>query len=102
MEMENVASGLSYESVLVNHGDLDSLVGQLMQYIEATYSDKEQREAHKRICKTMTREWLNHLYQWQKGWEIAVHVNPNSREAKEDWSIRYEVGKSQSCNPVQV
>jgi hypothetical protein len=100
--MENVASGLSYESILVNHGDLDCLVGQIMQYIEATYSDKEQREAHKRICKTTIREWLNHLYEWQKGWEIAVHVNPKSRQVSDEWSARYKVGDNQSGSPIEA
>lgn len=77
------------QKALVDHADLDSLIGMLMQHIEATFIDKEQREAQKSIIKTMTREWLRHIYEWEKGWEVAVHINPNSRSTSDDWSNRY-------------
>jgi len=61
---------------LIDHGDLSNLIGQLMQYIEATYQDKEQRDAHKRLVKVACRDWLSGIYDWQDGWNIKFCVNP--------------------------
>ena len=99
-EMENyklssgfVTSGanLGFEKALVDHQDLDSLIGQLMQYIEATYQDKEQREAQKGIVKRLCRDWLTHIYDWEKGWEVAFHVNPVEKadESTDTWTSKY-------------
>lgn len=86
-----VTSGanLGNTKALVDHGDLDSLIGRLMQYIEATYQDKEQRDAQKGIVKSLAREWLTHIYDWQYGWEIAFHVNPDNRKTEDEWTSRF-------------
>jgi len=95
VELSNgyVTSGanLGTQKALVDHQDLDSLIGRMMQYIEATYQDKEQREAHKGIVKAMCREWLTHIYDWERGWEIAFHVNPSNRveDSNDVWTSKY-------------
>ena len=48
--------------VLVSHSELDTLVGRLMQMCDLT-GDMEQRKALKSTIKTITREWLDELYQ---------------------------------------
>ena len=93
--MDSVTTG----RVLIDHSHLSNLIGQLMQYIEATYQDKEQREAHKGIVKNICREWLTHQYEWQKGWEVAYHVNPNNKISNVDgtnvteWTNKYIIGE---------
>lgn len=85
-----VCSGIEIGTVkaLVDHSDLDSLIGQLMQHIEATYQDKEQREAQKNIVKRLCREWLVHIYEWQEGWEVSLNVNPkHSKELTSKYII---------------
>lgn len=37
---------------------VDSLVGKLLTYIEATYSDPQQRKAHKDIVKQLVYNWF--------------------------------------------
>jgi len=89
-------SSLKSERVLIDHEDLSSLVGQLMQYIEATYSDIEQRNAHKGIVKNICRDWLNDYYKWQKGWSVMFNVNPNESDessASMPSYIKYVIGE---------
>ena len=88
-----VTSGanIRIQKSLVDHGDLDNLIGQLMNYVEATYQDKEQRDAHKRLVKRVCREWLQHIYEWQRGWEIAFSVNPKEKKTDSDWTNTYKI-----------
>jgi len=37
--------------------ELSVLVGKLLTYVEATYSDQEQRKAHKRLIKETIYTW---------------------------------------------
>ena len=104
-----VTSGanLGIEKALVDHQDLDSLIGRLMQYIEATYQDKEQREAQKGLVKGLCREWLTHIYDWESGWEVAFHVNPNERPENSApiWTSKYRIGveeDDEANEPIKI
>jgi hypothetical protein len=44
-----------------NFADENRLVGKLLTYIDATYSDKEQREAHKNIVKDVVYGYCQDL-----------------------------------------
>jgi len=99
-EPENVKFGNNYVTsldnikmikVLVDHGDLDDLIGRLMNYVEATYQDKEQRDAHKRLVKRVCREWLDSVYKWENGWEIAFSVDPEEKKTESDWTNTYKI-----------
>lgn len=55
--MSKVSEGYSKFGSLINFTDIDSLVGQLLTYVDATYQDLEQRNAHKSIVKRTVRNW---------------------------------------------
>lgn len=44
-----------------DYSDESRLVGKLLTYIDATYTDKEQREAHKDIVKNLVYDYCNDL-----------------------------------------
>ena len=50
------------DSVEINFADVNYLVGKLLTYVDATYQDKEQREAHKQIVKNICYFWTDELY----------------------------------------
>jgi len=58
---EECPSTDSYASIW-NDRDESRLVGNLLTYIDATYADKEQREAHKDIVKKMAYGFYNDIY----------------------------------------
>lgn len=43
---------------VIRRWQLDNLVGKLLTYIEATYSDPQQRKAHKDIVKQSVYNWF--------------------------------------------
>lgn len=43
---------------LIDWQNLRDLEGRLLTYIDATYADKEQREAQKSILKNVLRNWM--------------------------------------------
>lgn len=47
-------------ATIVSGHDIDNLVGKLLTYIDATYSDKDQRNAHKDIARQTVWDWFNH------------------------------------------
>jgi hypothetical protein len=56
------ANGESYggwgsNSVVITRKDKDDLVGQLLTYCDAMFSDKEQKEAWKHIIKSTIHNW---------------------------------------------
>lgn len=56
---QQVAYGLERNRVrVVRRWQLDSLVGKLLTYIDATYNDPEQRKAHKDIVKQSCYNWF--------------------------------------------
>lgn len=44
-------------STILEYNDVQNLVGKLLTYIDATYSDHEQRKAHKDIVRNTVYEW---------------------------------------------
>lgn len=55
----------------VTFQDVGGLVGRLLTYIDATYSDVQQRKAHKHIVKSI-------IYNWH-------HENCKAQFPDEDW-----------------
>lgn len=53
------------DNVQINYNDSYNLLGRLLTYVDATYSVKEQREAHKGIVKRTVKEWMVDLYREQ-------------------------------------
>jgi len=49
------------EAVIWEYEDESRLVGKLLTYIDATYTDKEQREAHKNLVKDLTYGYFGDL-----------------------------------------
>lgn len=50
-----------YNKVRVIHRwQVDDLVGKLLTYVDATYSDEKQREAHKSIVRNTVYPWFIH------------------------------------------
>ncbi len=43
---------------IIRRWQLDNLVGRLLTYIDATYSDQQQRKAHKDIVKQAAYNWF--------------------------------------------
>lgn len=43
---------------IIRRWQLDNLVGKLLTYIDATYSDPQQRKAHKDIVKQSAYNWF--------------------------------------------
>lgn len=52
----------SSSAVYIHHGDLDHLIGRLMQMCDLI-GDVEQRSALKSTIKQINREWLDSLYE---------------------------------------
>lgn len=50
-------------AVIWDYHDENTLIGKLLTYIDATYTDKEQREAHKRLIKDMVYGYYEELRQ---------------------------------------
>jgi len=40
-------------------GDIDNLVARLLTHVDATFTDKEQREAHKKLLRHVAWDWYN-------------------------------------------
>ncbi len=49
-------------TVVLQHRDVNYLVGQLLTYIDATFTDPEQRKAHKDIVKEKVYSWHGDLH----------------------------------------
>ena len=74
-EMANIVSAVCYDLMqgsnhpssdiyanIWDHEDEGRLVGKLLTYIDATYSDKEQREAHKALVKDLMYGYFGDLH----------------------------------------
>ncbi len=48
-------------TTILEYRDVNQLVGQLLTYIDATFTDPEQRKAHKDIVKEKVHNWHNDL-----------------------------------------
>lgn len=52
----NTPSG-DTNAVIINYRDTSNLLGKMLTYVDATYSDAEQRKAHKDIVRDMIYAW---------------------------------------------
>lgn len=55
--MSKISEGYSKFGTLIDFTDINSLIGQLLTYVDATYLDLEQRNAHKSVVKKLIRDW---------------------------------------------
>jgi hypothetical protein len=59
MTKDQVESGFNKFGAMINWDELNELIGLLLTYVDATYQDKEQREAHKSLVRNTVRDWYN-------------------------------------------
>ena len=50
------------DAIIWEHKDFDRLLGQLLTYIDATFTDSEQRKAHKDIVKKIVRDNVHDVH----------------------------------------
>lgn len=55
--MSKISEGYSKFGTIIDFEDINSLLGQLLTYVDATYSDLEQRNAHKSVVKKLVCDW---------------------------------------------
>lgn len=55
----NIPADGDSNAIIVDYRDFQNLLGKLLTYVDATYTDPEQRKAHKDIIK-------NNLWGWEK------------------------------------
>lgn len=62
VENNSPGEGPKYNSSspIVEHYDIDNLVGKLLTYVDATYSDPMQRSAHKDLIRQSVWDWYKH------------------------------------------
>lgn len=71
---------------IVERRDINALVGQLLTYVDATFSDPEQRKAHKDIIKQIV--YQSHLdWQYRATEYIKSAQNVASNEDKENTEV---------------
>lgn len=59
MSKEQAESGFDKFGAMINWDEINELLGVLLTYVDATYSDNEQRKAHKSLLKNAVRDWYN-------------------------------------------
>lgn len=59
-DMQLARGSYDASATVIDGHHIDDLVGKLLTYVDATYQDKEQREAHKSIVRKTAWEWFNH------------------------------------------
>jgi len=76
----------NHDYVKLDYDDARDIVGKLLTYIDATFTDKEQREAQKQLVKRTVYDWFGRLYSEQfqgkyntDGLEI-IHSTPLPHE----------------------
>ena len=62
------------DNVQINYNDAYTLIGRMLTYVDATYSDKEQREAQKSIVKREIKGWMVGLYKEQYPDKPEYHI----------------------------
>lgn len=54
---DSATIGGDYNAMLLEYRDEQDLLGKLLTYIDATYTDQEQRKAHKDIVRQIVNNW---------------------------------------------
>lgn len=73
--LEPTATPRAYDSsgTVIDGSEIDSLVGKLLTYVDATYNDSEQRTAHKNLIRQTVWSWFtNHRVNGEKTIEFAA------------------------------
>lgn len=57
--------------------NVDYLVGKMLTLVDATFTDKEQREAYKSLTKTAIYEWFQNSYSYYPviDWSYSIDTN---------------------------
>lgn len=59
---DELARGLRYHAIpLMGYSEVNAILGKILTFVDATYTDKEQREATKKILRTTIWEYNNYL-----------------------------------------
>lgn len=59
---------IDQEFVILDVKFVENLVGKLLTYVDATFSDKKQREAHKDLIKQAVWSWYTDKQNITRGW----------------------------------
>lgn len=60
--------------VEISWSEVYSLVGRLLNYVDATFTDVEQRKAQKRLVKNTCYDWIRDLYEEQYPENKELHI----------------------------
>lgn len=60
-DTQHTFPGGDVNAPILEYRDVDYLVGKLLTYVDATFTDQEQRKAHKDIVRQMVSDWRNSL-----------------------------------------
>lgn len=81
--------GHHVDAVPIHHGNLDTLVGRLMQMFDLN-GDVQQREAQKSSAKMICRDWLDDTYKEVCGYDKWYGEIPGGQTIKlERYTIEY-------------
>ena len=89
--------GYTKYGAMINWSELNSLIGQLLTYVDATYQDKEQREAHKSLVKNTVRDWYEDCEK-----ELPVKMKWNSNDGLYVATPRYEYWDLKKENQLPI
>lgn len=73
-------------AIPINFTDIDNLIGKLLTIVDATFTDKEQREAQKSVIKSIVRDWGHSRYDYLPSIDWSFKYNPESRSSG-DFSV---------------
>lgn len=103
MSNKDESKGQAKYGVLIDWSDIQSLEGRLLTHVDATYADKEQREAQKSLVRMTVREWMRGL---ENEWEpfanlkvVAYFEDDNSAVVQKVESLTAEKWKSEGILP---
>lgn len=61
VESKTTMPAADFNALIIDYKDIDRIMGKLLTYVEATYSDGEQRKAHKDIVRGLVRDWVQEV-----------------------------------------
>lgn len=68
--------GASY-CVPMNSNDVDNLVGRILTIVDASFADKEQREAFKSIMRSTIYDWMDRHYSYSPTFDWSYDISTN-------------------------
>lgn len=83
--VQNTLPGGDVNTMMLEYRDEQDLLGKLLTYIDATYTDPEQRKAHKDIVRQVVNNWRQDIHtrgvqtvDSQEGKQYAGTIDQNS------------------------